>query len=86
MYTPPSATPLQLPATAVDSNPVWLPQLFSGVCPGRTGYMLKTADFTALSRSGDNLFVFFNPILFSFRLPVCNARPIYIYIYIYIYS
>ena len=22
------------------------------------------------------------PILFSFRLPVCNARPIYIYIYI----
>ena len=24
------------------------------------------------------------PILFSFRLPVCNARPIYIYIYIYI--
>ena len=25
------------------------------------------------------------PILFSFGLPVCNARPIYIYIYIYIY-
>ena len=25
------------------------------------------------------------PILFSFRLPVCNARPIYIYIYIYVY-
>ena len=25
------------------------------------------------------------PILFSFRLPVCNARPIDIYIYIYIY-
>ena len=24
------------------------------------------------------------PILFSFRLPVCNTRPIYIYIYIYI--
>ena len=24
------------------------------------------------------------PILFSFPLPVCNARPIYIYIYIYI--
>ena len=24
------------------------------------------------------------PILFSFRLPVCNARPIYIYIDIYI--
>ena len=24
------------------------------------------------------------PILFSFGLPVCNARPIYIYIYIYI--
>ena len=24
------------------------------------------------------------PILFSFRLPVCNAHPIYIYIYIYI--
>ena len=23
------------------------------------------------------------PILFSFGLPVCNARPIYIYIYIY---
>ena len=23
------------------------------------------------------------PILFSFRLPVCNTRPIYIYIYIY---
>ena len=23
------------------------------------------------------------PILFSFRLLVCNARPIYIYIYIY---
>ena len=22
------------------------------------------------------------PILFSFRLPVCNVRPIYIYIYI----
>ena len=26
------------------------------------------------------------PILFSFGLPVCNARPIYIYIYIYIYN
>ena len=26
------------------------------------------------------------PILFSFRLPVCNARPIDIYIYIYIYN
>ena len=25
------------------------------------------------------------PILFSFLLPVCYARPIYIYIYIYIY-
>ena len=25
------------------------------------------------------------PILFSFGLPVCNARPIYIYIYIYVY-
>ena len=25
------------------------------------------------------------PILFSFQLPVCYARPIYIYIYIYIY-
>ena len=25
-----------------------------------------------------------SPILFSFRLPVCNARYIYIYIYIYI--
>ena len=25
----------------------------------------------------------FDPILFSFGLPVCNARPIYIYIYIY---
>ena len=25
------------------------------------------------------------PILFSFGLPVCNARPIYMYIYIYIY-
>ena len=26
------------------------------------------------------------PILFSFGLPVCNARLIYIYIYIYIYN
>ena len=26
------------------------------------------------------------PILFSFGLPVCNARPIYIYIYIYVYN
>ena len=25
-------------------------------------------------------------LLFSFGLPVCNARPIYIYIYIYIYN
>ena len=26
----------------------------------------------------------YTAILFSFGLPVCNARPIYIYIYIYI--
>ena len=31
--------------------------------------------------------VLFFSILFSFGLPVCNARPIYIYyIYIYIYN
>ena len=31
-------------------------QSSSVVCPGHTGCMLKTADFTALSRSRDNLF------------------------------
>ena len=31
------------------------------------------------------LFRYNSPILFSFRLPVCNARYIYINIYVYIY-
>ena len=29
-----------------------------------------------------SLLMTFSPILFSFQLPVCYARPIYIYIYI----
>ena len=32
------------------------------------------------------LLLFSTFLLFSFGLPVCNARPIYIYIYIYIYN